>query len=322
MFKKFIKTILVLTCFMLAATGCGMKTTESQSENGKRIAVLVHTNDDALIRKLISSIKDAASEKGATVDVYNSEQNSEKQIKQLKKVVKKNYDAIMIRPVDANNAQEMTALAGKIPVVFYDFQPSKSALKANKIVYVGPEEEMAGRLQANYVLKHTNKQELNVAILKGQSGLVSEKRTNAFKETLEKAGRSVNYVFIDSADWEEELAEHQMELFLKTGQPCDVIAANNDNMALGAIKAFKKAHKKLPIVCGVDASAEGKAKISTGEMGMSASQPMKIQGEKCVETALKLIEGKKITDIKGSTADGLYVYTNFKAITNSQDLNN
>ena len=97
MFKKFIKTILVLTCFMLAATGCGMKTTENQSENGKRIAVLVHTNDDALIRKLISSIKDAASEKGATVDVYNSEQNSEKQIKQLKKAVKKRYDAILIK---------------------------------------------------------------------------------------------------------------------------------------------------------------------------------------------------------------------------------
>ncbi|MDD6171410.1 MAG: substrate-binding domain-containing protein, partial [Ligilactobacillus ruminis] len=105
-------------------------------------------------------------------------------------------------------------------------------------------------------------------------------------------------------------------------QPCDVIAANNDNMALGAIKAFKKAHKKLPIVCGVDASAEGKAKISTGEMGMSASQLAKIQGEKCIETALKLIEGKKITDIKGATEDGLYVYTNFKAITGTQDLNN
>ena len=307
---------------MLAATGCGMKTTENQSGNGKRIAVLTHTNDDALIRNLISSIKDAASEKGATVDVYNSEQNSEKQIKQLKKVVKKHYDAILIRPVDADNAQEMIALAEKTPVVFYNFQPSESVLKANQDVYVGPEEEMAGRLQANYVLKHTSKQELNVVILKGQSGLVSEKRTNAFKETLEKAGRSVNYVFTDSADWEEETAEHQMELFLKTGQPCDVIASNNDNMALGAIKAFKKAHKKLPIVCGVDASTEGKAKISAGEMGLTAAQPTKIQGEKCIETALKLIDGKKITDIKGATEDGLYVYTNFKAITGTQDLNN
>lgn len=77
--------MLVLTCFMLAATGCGMTTNESQSGNGKRIAVLTHTNDSALINSLTSSIKNAASEKGATVDVYNSDQNSEKQIKQLKK---------------------------------------------------------------------------------------------------------------------------------------------------------------------------------------------------------------------------------------------
>lgn len=322
MFKKIIKMMLVLTCFMLAATGCGMKTSKSQSGNGKRIAVLMHTKDDALIRNLNYSIKDAASEKGVTIDFYNSEQNSEKQVKQLKKVIKNHYDAILIRPVDPDNAQEMIALAGKIPVVFYNFQPSESVLKANQDVYVGPKEEMAGHLQANYVLKHTSKQELNVAILKGPSGLVAEKRTKAFKETLEKAGRSVNYVFVDSADWEAEKAEHQMELFLKTGQPCDVIASNNDTMALGAIKAFKKAHKKLPIICGVDASTEVKAKISAGETIMTASQPTKIQGEKCIETALTLIEGKKITDIKGSTADGLYVYTNFKAITGPQDLNN
>lgn len=322
MFKKIIKTMLVLTCFMLAATGCGMKTSESQSGNGKHIAVLMHTNSDTLNRNLNSSIKDVASEKGATIDLYNSEEDSEKQIKQLKKVVKKHYDAILISPVDADNAQEMIALAGKIPVVFYNSQPSKSVLKANQDVYVGPEEEMAGHLQANYVLKHTSKQELNVAILKGPSGLVAEKRTNAFKEALEKSGRSVNYVFTDSAAWEEGKAEQQMELFLKTGHPCDVIASNNDTMALGAIKAFKKAHKKLPIICGVDASTEVKAKISAGEPVMTASQPTKIQGEKCIETALKLIEGKKITDIKGSTADGLYVYTNFKAITGPQDLNN
>ena len=207
--------MLVLTCFMLAATGCGMTTNESQAGNGKHIAVLTHTNDSPLINSLISSIKNAASEKGATVDVYNSDQNSEKQIKQLKKVVQNHYDAILIRPVDADTAQEMIAIAGKIPVVFYNFQPSESVLKANQDVYVGPEEEMAGRLQANYVLKHTSKQELNVAILKGQSGLVSEKRTNSFKETLEKSGRSVNYVFTDYSDWEEETAEHQMELFLK-----------------------------------------------------------------------------------------------------------
>ena len=142
--------MLVLTCFMLAATGCGMTTNESQSGNGKRIAVLTHTNDSALINSLTSSIKNAASEKGATVDVYNSDQNSEKQIKQLKKVVQNHYDAILIRPVDTDNAQEMIAIAGKIPVVFYNFQPSESVLKANQDVYVGPEEEMAGRLQANY----------------------------------------------------------------------------------------------------------------------------------------------------------------------------
>ena len=41
-----------------------------------------------------------------------------------------------------------------------------------------------------------------------------------------------------------------------------------------------------------------------------------------LENMRKRNPGKKITDIKGATEDGLYVYTNLKAFTGSQDLDN
>ena len=316
MLKKIMKTFLALACILLITTGCSNGFKAKNNSNGsKKIAVLIHTTDNDMINKLLSSIKKHASQNGMSVDIYDSENDNEKQIKQLKSIAKKNYAAIMVRPVEASNAQELIAIAGKTPVVFYNFQPEKNVLKANQDIYVGPEEEMAGRLQAEYVLSHTNKQTLNVVILRGPDGLVAEKRTDAFKKTLEKSGRKINYVFNDTANWEEDTAEHQMELFLRTGKPCDVIASNNDNMALGALKAFKKAHRKLPIACGVDVSDDGKKALEKGELGISVAQTTDIQGQRCIEAIMHLIDGKKISDIKGSTEDELYVYTNMISVT-------
>lgn len=319
MTRKLLKALLAAACTMIIAaccTGCSAFD-KSTGHGGKRIALFIHGNQAGLIRNLNSSIRKYAAEDGATIDVYNANQNGDKQIRQLKAAARKHYDAFIVRPVEPENAQEITAIADGIPVVFYNFQPAKSALKANQNIYVGPEEEMAGRLQADYILKHTSKQTLNVAILQGPSSLVAEKRTAALKKELNKSGRTVNYVYNDSANWEEETAEHQMNLFIKTGQSCDAIASNNDNMALGALKAFRKAHKKLPVACGVDASDDGLKAIKNGTMGLSAAQSTDVQGKMCIKAAIQLIKGKKITDLKGATDDGLYVYTKMEAVTSA-----
>lgn len=312
--RKIITTFLVSAASLALVAGCSNGNAH-RSEGSNRVAILTYTRKDEFTNNLVNSMKESAENKGLSADVYNSESDGEKQIRQVKKAVGMHYKAILIRPVDADNAQEITAIAGDIPVVFFNLQPDRRYLKADNYVYVGPKEETAGRMQADYILKHTSKQSLNVAVLRGQSGLASEKRTSSFKEALQKSGRTVNYVFNDYADWNEDTAEHQTEMFLKTGQTCDVLVANNDNMALGALKAFRKEGRKLPVICGIDASTEAEKSISRGQMSFTVRQPYKIQGEKCIETALAMSRGKQVTDIKGSSADGCYVYTGFTPVS-------
>ena len=313
MFKKICNLFLVLACALFFLTACGKDQVDG---NGKKIAILTYTNNDNFSRKLIASMKENAQANGMTADIYNAKDSSDTQIKQVKKVAKMNYAAILIRPVEASNSQEITAIAGKTPVIFYNLQPDKSVLRPNKDIYVGPNEELAGQLQAKYVLEKTSAQDtLNIAILRGPNGLASEKRTTAFQDTLQKAGKNVNYVFLDDGKWDLKTAQHLTELFLKTNQPCDAIVANNDDMALGAIAAFKQAKRKLPIVCGVDLSDAGKKSIEANQLSFSAYQPVDSQGKTIIKAAILLAANKKVTELKGASDDNLYVYTKFEAVT-------
>ena len=71
---------------------------------------------------------------------------------------------------------------------------------------------------------------------------------------MESSGKTINYVFEDYADWNQELSKHLFETFLRTGSPVDCVLCENDSMALGVIEACKEANIDLCSVagCGCD----------------------------------------------------------------------
>jgi len=80
------------------------------------------------------------------------------------------------------------------------------------------------------------------------------------------------------------------------GEEIDIVAANNDEMAIGAIMGLQQAGKKDSkiLIGGIDATPDGLKAMSSGKMQVTVFQDAIGQGKAAVDVAQKMIKGEKL----------------------------
>lgn len=316
--KKGTKRIFFATMALMAAflTGGCQNGGKAGSGSAKIYYTTIESGD--YYEGWASRLKEQAETNGATLEAAYAENSVETQVAQIKKAKEEGNSVFLCGLVSPDIAAEVKAAAGDIPIVFINNAPPDGQLEKDKYIYVASDEFMAGQYQAEYILeKFAAKDEINVVILKGPkeaSGTTG--RTNGLKQTLKASGKKINYIFEDNADWNEDTARELIGMFLKTGRQADCVAANNDDMAIGAIKAFEEAGADTASVSflGVDASANGCAAIAEGRMDFTVYQPMSAQMEAAALAANNLAAGKGIEGIEGASEDGKYILLPFEKV--------
>lgn len=318
--KKLVCFITILALGSCLLAGCQNKKGSEETANGVKMYMTVSITD-TFRQNLMDAAKAKAEEMGAELTTKDAEGSLENQIAQIEEAVKGGYDALLCNPVDADTTLQLQLAAGDLPIIFWNSCPDEEYLEADKYVFVGSNEEDAGKFQAEYILKKfADKDSINVAILEGQKlHPATLGRTNALKAALDDSGKQINYVFDDYADWNTELANQQFNLFLKTGQKADVVACNNDAMALGIIQSCEANNISFDdiSIVGVDATTEGCEAIEAGKMEFTALQPAVGQGEYAVMAAARLAQGKSLDGMKYLNENGKYVWVPFEKVDNS-----
>ncbi len=320
--KKISKLIALIVCMATVLTGCGGGGTASGS-GGKKI--LVATNElDTFRQLLVDAAMEEGKARGYQMDLAVA-MSADEQVEIFKKAESQGYAAIICIAVDADTALQLEIAAGNLPIVYTNNMPKENYLKAGKYIYTGSAEEDAGAFQAEYVLnKLSAKPELNVMVLKGQKGhSATNGRTSAVKKGLNASGKKINYVFEDYAYWDTDLACEMFKIFNKEGKSVDAVCCNNDNMALGVIKACEELgiDPKSIVICGVDATSDGCAAIEAGTMQYTVCQNAVGQGKATIDALAAVINGKDLRDITLTdekefvTDDGLHLYVPFEPVT-------
>lgn len=314
--RKFITAVLAAMAVAGCLCGCQSGTSEMTADDSEVRIYVTLSEADTFRNTLLDAARETAEAYGAEFVVYEAENSIENQVAQIKQAVAENYDVIMCAPVDADTAQELEALAGDIPVVFYNSCPDESVLEADKYMYVGSDEKVAGQYQAEYILEQlSDKDEINLVILKGtKKHSATDGRAEGLKNTLASSGKKINYVFEDYADWNQDVAKKYFDIFQRTGQKVDAVVCQNDTMALGVIESCKESGLTGITIVGIDATADGCAAIKEGTMDFTVYQSAKGQGEMAVKAAIALGLGNSVKGIEGVSDDGYYIWVPFEKV--------
>lgn len=248
----------------------------------------------AWTKKLMDGALEKAKELNVNLVVYNADYKIENQIQQVEDMITQKFDAIILHPVDYNGSAFLVdeAKEAGIPVVEVDTETSSD----NREVFVGANNIEAGEKQAEWILKNLGGDTGgNIAILRGAIGSTTQKlRYQGFKEGLLDKYPNWKVLVELTANWRRDEAMRITEDWLQSyGDKIDVIVAHSDDMAMGAIKAIKNYGTKTNIkVLSIDAVEDAVQAVKDGEMAMTVFQDPKKLGEKSVEVAVGILEGK------------------------------
>jgi inositol transport system substrate-binding protein len=259
-------------------------------------------NFQTLLREGISARASEAD--GVNVQVEDAQTDISKQLDQVNNFIAAGVDAIIMTLTDTSAAPGISEAATKagIPVVFLNLEPENLGNLPEKQVYVGSRETESGELGAkaacSLLTEKGKASDAQVYILMGDlAHQASRDRTNSFKEML-AAGDCKDATIADeqSGAWARTNAMDTTTNWITAGRPIDVVFANNDEMAIGAIQALKAAGVSMDdvIVIGIDATQDGLAAMAAGDLDATVFQNARGQSASAVDAAVALVRGDPV----------------------------
>ncbi|MBN2299937.1 MAG: galactose ABC transporter substrate-binding protein [Acholeplasmataceae bacterium] len=188
-----------------------------------------------------------------TYDCQNSQIIQNEYIEQL---MKDNYPLLIINPVDRLSVYAIInkAIETNTKIIFINREPLKSDMQLDSdLYYIGADAKQSAELQAEIVMElfGNNPNQLNTFdknddgiiqafILKGEQGHQdAEARTQYVIETLLDNDFEVDVLDITIANFDMLTAVLAMDQHIeKYGNQFEVVLANNDAMAIGAIESL------------------------------------------------------------------------------------
>ncbi|MEG2751755.1 MAG: galactose ABC transporter substrate-binding protein [Anaerorhabdus sp.] len=312
-------TAVVLVGLMALTLGaCGSKGGKDSGKKEVKVGLAIYKYDDPFMTnyrtELESYLKERGTKDGVTYKLTSMDGKNDQgeQQNQIDNFIADKVDVLIANLVEPANAKITLDKAKKadIPVVFINREPSKADVTASdKVAYVGAKAQQSGEYQGEMIAELENKGDynkdgkLNYVMIVGDPQNIDAKQRTEFsiKKYQEMVpGTPVEKLLEQRGDWDQakgqEIAAAALTQF---GEKIDVIFANNDNMAIGALQAIKAAGRTVGkdiALVGVDALDEAQKLVQSGEMTGTVLNDAINQSHTAVDTAIKLVNKEKLSD--------------------------
>ncbi|MFL9675672.1 sugar ABC transporter substrate-binding protein [Pseudomonas marginalis] len=259
-----------------------------------RIGVSIAQVDDVFLAQMRDYMAAHAKElPGVTLQFEDAQGDVVRQLNQVQNFTAQGMDAIIVNAVDTAATQKMTVNAqqARIPLVYVNRRPEFKEVPPG-VGYVGSDEIKAGEIQMRYLAEKMGGKG-NLAIMLGLlSNNATHNRTQGVKNVL-KDYPDIKIVEEQSAEWQRSKAIDLMNNWIVSGRKIDAVAANADEMAIGAAMAISQAGMqpgKDILVAGSDGGAAGLDAVKKGQLLVTAYQDNKGQAVGSIDLAVKMVK--------------------------------
>ena len=329
------RAALLMACLLAALLyGC----TDERETPTVRVGVALYQQDDTFISTVVQQleqrIKEEERARGIKINVTLADARSSQsaQNEQVDRFLDRGYDVICVNIVDRTAAAVIVdkAQAAQTPVIFFNREPVEEDLERwEGAYYVGSKAARAGQLQGGIVLDAWREDPaaldrngdgvLQYVMLEGEPGHQDALlRTEYSIKTLMTAGVPTEKLANDTADWQRGLAAVRMQQWLERyGREIEVVFANNDDMALGAIDACLAAGMEtdeLPFIVGVDATPPALEALAAGTLQGTVRNDAAGQAESMTALICALLDGEDPAQAV-TLEDGKYVWLEYTTVT-------
>lgn len=254
------------------------------------IALVISTLNNPFFVTMKDSAQKEADKLGYDLVVLDSMDNPATELANVQDLTVKGTRLMLINPTDSDAVGNAVLMANKakIPVVTLD----RVANKGEVVSHVASDNRLGGKMAGDYIAEKVGN-DAKVIQLEGIAGTsASRERGEGFKQAVD--AHKLNILASQPADFDRTKGLNVMQNLLTANPSVQAVFAQNDEMALGALRALQTAGRTDVLVVGFDGTNDGIKAVNRGVLGATIAQRPDQIGIIGIQTADKILKGEKV----------------------------
>ncbi|EJG1124422.1 TPA: ribose ABC transporter substrate-binding protein RbsB [Vibrio parahaemolyticus] len=255
------------------------------------MAIVVSTLNNPFFVTMKDGAEAKAKELGYDLIVLDSQNDPSKELSNIEDLTIRGVKAILINPTDSDAVSNAIRMANRsnIPVLTLD----RGASRGEVVSHIESDNVIGGEMAGHYIMEKVG-EKAKVIQLEGIAGTsAARERGEGFMNAVK--GSDMDLLASQPADFDRTKGLNVMENLLAANPDVQAVFAQNDEMALGALRAVQASGKKVMIV-GFDGTEDGIAAVNRGKLAATIAQQPDLIGALGVETADKVLKGEKVDE--------------------------
>ncbi|MCI1931305.1 MAG: substrate-binding domain-containing protein, partial [Clostridia bacterium] len=129
---------------------------QNNFSDDKHTTLLIYRSGDEYITSMALAVKEAAKHAGYDLKILDSKNSAGVQLNQVKAASENGGNSIIVNLVDPYDAPNILEAAGDMKVIFINRIPSDMSLLNENAIYVGSDNNVAGRMQGEWLVDYFN----------------------------------------------------------------------------------------------------------------------------------------------------------------------